>query len=160
MCVCVCMNGFVTHMLTHNTHTPVWEISGRQVAMASEMTQQATSFFVAGAKLAISPSVRRSMIARDRERAKGGGARAGHCAYAYGSPCRDELGALWLLKQHELSNCLYLFTCGRSSLAGQRILRAPPVRASKIRTARKTTLAHVKRQRFNSAWKEGRETSR
>ena len=33
----------------------VWEISGRQVAMASEMTHQATSFFVAGAKWETSP---------------------------------------------------------------------------------------------------------
>ena len=34
----------------------VWEISGRQVAMASETTHQATSFFVAVAKWVISPS--------------------------------------------------------------------------------------------------------
>ena len=81
----------------------MWEISGRQVAMASEMTHQATSFFVAVAKWAISPF---TYIDRPREIAsahekRGQGPGRGkvplHCTYAYGSPrimCRDELGAL------------------------------------------------------------------
>ena len=113
-------------------------------------------------------------VDRDREHVREKGAGSGrqgvvpfHCAYAYGSLrilCRDELGVLWLLKQHDFSNCLYLFTCGRSSLAGQRNLRVPPMRTRKIRIfyshgPQNYTGPPVKRQRFNSAWK-GRETSR
>ena len=87
-------------------------------------------------------------IAREK---RGRGVVPLHCAYAYGSPrimCRDELGALWLLKQREFSNCLYLFTCGRSSLAGQSILRTQNTYAPQNYTG-----PPVKRQRFNSAWK-------
>ena len=51
----------------------VWEISGRHVAMVSEMTHKATSFFIAGAKWVISFSAK---INHKRSRAcarKGGG---------------------------------------------------------------------------------------
>ena len=68
----------------------MWEISGRQVTMVSEMMHQATSFFVAGAKWALSSSTK---INRKRSRAcarKGGGDAGGewfHCTGCYVRIC-------------------------------------------------------------------------
>ena len=95
----------------------MWEISGRQVAIATKVSHQATSFFVAGAKWATLSVIARS-IDRSRESARRKGAgfhdsapRA--CVSLSENVCRDELGAIWLLEQREFSNCLYLFTCER-----------------------------------------------
>ena len=51
----------------------VWEISGRQVAIATKVSHQATSFFVAGAKWATLSVIARS-IDRSRESARRKGA--------------------------------------------------------------------------------------
>ena len=118
--------------------------------MASETTHQATSFFAAVAKWAISPS---AYIDRPREiasahekrgRGPGRGVVPLHCAYAYGSPrimCRDELGAFSFSSSASSVTASTALPAGEV-VAGQRILRAPPVHARKIHTARKSTLAH------------------
>ena len=100
----------------------VWEISGRQVAMASEMTHQATSFFRRRRQMG---DLSVDLIARDRERAreKGRGARAGRGIARMPTALREYSVAM-SLERFGFSSSASSVTASTSLPAGEVVSRA------------------------------------